>query len=65
MGAAALLAIGILGGALAGRQRGEDAEAPAIAAAVYDATGVWMDEIPLTPDKVVAALRAHGVGVLE
>lgn len=39
--------------------------APAIAAAVYDATGVWMDEIPLTPDKVVAALRAQGVGVLE
>ncbi|MBC8098410.1 MAG: xanthine dehydrogenase family protein [Armatimonadetes bacterium] len=36
--------------------------APAIAAAIYDATGVWMDEIPLTPDRVVAALRAHGVG---
>jgi CO/xanthine dehydrogenase Mo-binding subunit len=38
--------------------------APAIAAAVHDATGVWMDSIPLTPDKVVVALREHGVGVL-
>jgi CO/xanthine dehydrogenase Mo-binding subunit len=37
--------------------------APAIAAAVYDATGVWIDRIPMTPDKVVAALRAQGVGV--
>jgi CO/xanthine dehydrogenase Mo-binding subunit len=36
--------------------------APAIAAAVADATGVWIDSIPLTPDKVVAALRKHGVG---
>jgi CO/xanthine dehydrogenase Mo-binding subunit len=36
--------------------------APAIAAAVADATGVWIDSIPLTPDKVVAALRQHGVG---
>lgn len=36
--------------------------APAINAAVHDATGVWMDFIPLTPDRVVAALRAHGIG---
>lgn len=36
--------------------------APAIAAAVADATSVWIDSIPLTPDKVVAALRKHGVG---
>lgn len=35
--------------------------APAICAAVYDATGVWIDRIPLTPDRVVAALRAAGV----
>lgn len=39
--------------------------APAIAAAIYDATGVWIDEIPLTPDKVVAALRKHGVGMMD
>ncbi len=38
--------------------------APAIVAAVYDAVGVWIDQIPLTPDRVVAALRAHGIGVL-
>ena len=36
--------------------------APAIVAAVHDATGVWIDSIPLTPDRVVAALRAHGIG---
>lgn len=38
--------------------------APAIAAAVHDATGVWIDSIPMTPERVVAALRAHGIGVL-
>lgn len=38
--------------------------APAIAAAVYNATGVWIDEIPMTPDRVVKALRQAGVGVL-
>lgn len=37
--------------------------APAIADAVHDATGVWIDRIPLTPDRVVKALREHGIGV--
>ncbi len=37
--------------------------APAIAAAVYDATGVWLDVLPMTPDRVVAALREQGVGI--
>ena len=36
--------------------------APAIAAAVYEATGVWLDSQPFTPQKVVAALRAQGIG---
>lgn len=36
--------------------------APAITAALYDATGVWFDEIPLTPSRVVAKLREHGIG---
>jgi CO/xanthine dehydrogenase Mo-binding subunit len=36
--------------------------APAIAAAVHDATGLWFDSIPLTPDKVVARLREAGLG---
>ncbi len=38
--------------------------APAIAAAVHDATGVWIDSIPMTPERVVATLRREGVGVL-
>jgi len=36
--------------------------APAVTAALYDATGVWFDEIPLTPGRVVEILRAHGIG---
>ncbi len=36
--------------------------APAVAAAIFDATGVWIDEIPITPEKVVAALRKQGIG---
>ena len=36
--------------------------APAVIAAVHDATGVWFDQIPLTPDRVVAKLREHGIG---
>ena len=30
--------------------------APAIAAAVHDATGAWIDELPLTPERVLRAL---------
>ncbi len=37
--------------------------APAIAAAVHNATGVWVDDIPMIPERVVAALRREGVGV--
>lgn len=33
--------------------------APAIIAAVHDATGVWMDEFPLTPWSVLHALKPH------
>ncbi|MDH3755442.1 MAG: xanthine dehydrogenase family protein molybdopterin-binding subunit [Acidimicrobiia bacterium] len=32
--------------------------APAVIAAVHDATGVWFDTFPLTPDRVLAALAA-------
>jgi CO/xanthine dehydrogenase Mo-binding subunit len=32
--------------------------APAVCAAVYDAIGVWIDEFPLTPDRVLKAIRA-------
>jgi CO/xanthine dehydrogenase Mo-binding subunit len=32
--------------------------APALAAAIHDATGVWFNQLPLTPDRVLAGLRA-------
>jgi 4-hydroxybenzoyl-CoA reductase alpha subunit len=35
---------------------------PAIANAVYDAIGVRIDEVPITPEKVLAALRAKRQG---
>ena len=38
--------------------------APAITAAIHDATGVWIDQIPLLPDRVMGQLRAHGLGVI-
>ena len=36
--------------------------APAISAAIFDATGVWMDSQPFSAQKVVKALRAQGIG---
>lgn len=36
--------------------------APAVVAALHDATGVWFHGLPLTPDRVVAELRANGIG---
>ncbi len=38
--------------------------APAISAAIHDATGVWIDDIPMTPDLVVKRLRAAGIGAI-
>lgn len=35
--------------------------APAVTAALHDATGVWFDTFPLTPSRVLAALREAGV----
>ena len=35
---------------------------PAVANAVYDAIGVRVDEVPITPEKVLAALRAKAQG---
>jgi 4-hydroxybenzoyl-CoA reductase subunit alpha len=35
---------------------------PAVANAVYDAVGVRVDEIPVTPEKVLAALKAKAAG---
>ena len=36
--------------------------APAITAALHDATGVWFDAFPLTPPRVRAGLLAAGLG---
>ncbi len=38
--------------------------APAITAALWDATGIWFDELPLTPQRVVARLRENGLGAV-
>ena len=32
--------------------------APAIVAAIHDATGVWMNDVPVTPERLRAALKA-------
>jgi CO/xanthine dehydrogenase Mo-binding subunit len=31
--------------------------APAVIAAIHDATGVWFSDFPLTPDRVLAGLK--------
>jgi CO/xanthine dehydrogenase Mo-binding subunit len=36
-----------------------DGPAPAIIAAIHDAIGVWLDEIPATPEKVLAACASR------
>lgn len=38
--------------------------APAIAAAIHDATGLWFDTLPFLPQRVVAGLREQGIGIL-
>ena len=35
-----------------------NAQPPAIANAIFDAVGVWLTEMPATPDRVLAALAA-------
>jgi 4-hydroxybenzoyl-CoA reductase alpha subunit len=35
---------------------------PAICSAIFDALGVWIDEVPATPEKIVEALRRQGKG---
>jgi CO/xanthine dehydrogenase Mo-binding subunit len=36
-----------------------DGPAPAIVAAIHDAIGVWIDEVPATPEKVLAACASR------
>jgi CO/xanthine dehydrogenase Mo-binding subunit len=33
--------------------------APAVVAAIHDATGVWINDIPVTPERLVKALKLH------
>jgi CO/xanthine dehydrogenase Mo-binding subunit len=40
-----------------------DAPAPAIIAAIHEATGVWLDEIPATPEKILKAMRSAEFGM--
>jgi CO/xanthine dehydrogenase Mo-binding subunit len=35
-----------------------DVGAPAVVAAIHDATGVWITELPATPERILAALEA-------
>jgi hypothetical protein len=35
---------------------------PAVANAVYDAVGVRIDEVPITPEKIIKALEAKAAG---
>jgi CO/xanthine dehydrogenase Mo-binding subunit len=37
-----------------------DIPAPAVIAAIHDATGAWIDDLPATPEKVLAAMLAAG-----
>jgi CO/xanthine dehydrogenase Mo-binding subunit len=43
-----------------------DVAAPAVVAAIHDATGVWIHELPATPERILAAMHEPGlVGVME
>ena len=33
--------------------------APAVAAAIYDATGAWLSDLPITPERVLDAIVAR------
>ena len=42
---------------------GENTNAPTPAAirnALYNATGIWFNDLPITPDKIIRAVRATG-----
>jgi putative selenate reductase molybdopterin-binding subunit len=39
-----------------------DGVAPAVASAIHDAVGVWMREVPYTPERVKSALQQAGLG---
>jgi CO/xanthine dehydrogenase Mo-binding subunit len=37
---------------------------PAVVSAIHNATGIWFTELPITPEKIVRALRKKGVTAL-
>jgi len=39
--------------------------APAVAAAIHDATGAWVDDLPMTPERVLAAINEARVESAE
>jgi len=39
--------------------------APAVAAAIHDAVGVWLSDLPFTPERVLAAILARETAVQE
>ena len=39
-----------------------DVGAPAVVAAIHDATGVWIHELPASPERILAALAARDAG---
>jgi CO/xanthine dehydrogenase Mo-binding subunit len=42
-----------------------DVAAPAVVAAIHDATGVWIHELPASPERILAALHDRGpIGVM-
>ena len=49
-------------GAKAIGEMANNAQPPAIANAIYDAVGVWVTEMPATPERVLRALGAKGAG---
>jgi CO/xanthine dehydrogenase Mo-binding subunit len=38
---------------------------PAVASAIHDATGVWITELPATPEKILEALHGPAGGAGE
>ena len=42
-----------------------NSQPPAIASAVHDAIGVWVTELPITPERVLRALEAKAAGLSE
>lgn len=39
--------------------------APAVAAAIFDATGAWVSDLPMTPERVLCAIRTSAVNPLQ